>query len=298
MSSAKGTDPVPLVSIIVPVYNAAPFIDSTIDTVRNQTFGDWELILVDDASCDDSVERIRTVGAKLVMAGNVRFAEEGAAAGSKTDAIRKADVDVAESLPVIRLINKQENAGAAAARNTGLDAARGRYIAFLDADDIWRPDKLARELEFMKETGAAFVFTAYQFGDENAVPTGKAVHVPPELTFRKALTRTIIFTSTVLFDTAKIDRRLLYMPYIPSEDTATWWQILKSGVTAYGLDEELVIYRRPKNSLSSDKKEAVRRIYNLYRQIAGLSPVSAWFHVAGWAFHAVARRILPDHKAE
>ena len=95
----------------------------------------------------------------------------------------------------IRLIRKSQNEGAAMARNTGIDAARGRYIAFLDADDLWAPEKLKEELAYMNEVGAGFVFTSYHFGDESAVPTGKAVHVPETLNYRQALSRTVIFTS-------------------------------------------------------------------------------------------------------
>ena len=251
-----------LISIIVPVYNAAKYLRTTIETVRNQTYESWELILVDDCSQDESRDIIEA-------------------------AIR-------ESSERIRLICLEKNAGAAEARNAGIDAARGRYIAFLDADDIWYPEKLEKELQFLKESGAGFVFTAYQYGDENAMPTGKAVRVPHTLTYREALSRTIIFTSTVLFDTEKIGKDLIHMPKIASEDTATWWQILMTGVTAYGLNEPLVIYRRPGSSLSSNKLAAIKRIWDLYRKIAGLSvPESAW-HFAGWAVHASLRRVRKD----
>ena len=168
----------------------------------------------------------------------------------------------------------------------------GPFIAFLDADDIWYPDKLEKELLFMKRHNAAFAFTAYEFGDTNAVPTGKAVHVPGELTYRKALSRTVIFTSTVLFDLEKIDKSLIEMPSIGSEDTATWWKILKAGYTAYGLDELLVIYRRPEGSLSSDKLVAVKRIWNLYRNVADLSIIQSLICMAGWAWRATARRLI------
>ena len=258
-----------MISIIVPVYNAAGYIRQTIGSVCAQTYTDWELLLVDDRSKDDSVQLIGGIIAEYEKSGM----PEGK----------------------IRLIRKENNEGAARARNTGLDEAGGRYIAFLDADDIWRPEKLEKQLSYMDKTGAAFVFTSYEFGDADAVPTGKAVRVPRQLSYRKALTRTIIFTSTTLFDTERMDRKLLYMPDIGSEDTATWWRILQSGVTAYGLDMPLVIYRRPAGaSLSSSKTTAVKRIWNLYRNVAGLSAVSSVFCMLGWAFHASVRRILDD----
>lgn len=247
-----------LVSIVVPVYNAGAYIEETIEMVRRQTYSDWELLLVDDCSKDDSKAKIE------------KCCEEDKR---------------------IRLIAKSQNEGAALARNTGIDHAKGRYIAFLDADDIWLPEKLEKELQFMAEKEAAFAFTAYEFGDEQAKGTGKIVHVPEMLTYKEALSRTIIFTTTVLFDLEKIDRELIRMPNVASEDTATWWKVLRSGYDAYGLDEVLAVYRRPANSLSSNKLVAIRRIWNLYRNEEKLSlPISVWSFVR-WAYRAVMRRI-------
>ena len=111
------------------------------------------------------------------------------------------------------------------------------------------------------------------------------------LSYKEALSRTIIFTTTVMFDLEKIDRSLIFMPDVKSEDTATWWRILRAGYTAYGLNENLAVYRRPKNSLSSNKLEAVRRIWNLYRKQEGLSaPVSAYY-LFFWALRATVRRL-------
>ena len=248
-----------MVSIIVPVYNAARYIAETIEMVNAQTYKDWELILVDDASRDDSVlvieEIIRSQGKR------------------------------------IRLIKKNRNEGAAAARNSGIDAAAGQYIAFLDADDIWREDKLEKQIRFMEEKEAAFSFHSYEFGDENARPTGKVVKAPAKLNFRQALSRTVIFTTTVMFDVDRIGKEIIHMPQVPSEDTATWWRILKSGYTAYGLDENLAIYRRPKKSLSSNKLVAVERIWFLYRNIADLSVFESFFYFVAWAVRATLRRI-------
>ncbi len=248
-----------MVSIIVPVYNAANYIEKTIEMVSRQTYKDWELILVDDASTDGSADVIDRIIDKQ---------------GKR-----------------IRLIRKEQNAGAASARNTGIDAALGRYIAFLDADDVWNENKLEKQIAFMDRTGAAFSFHAYEFGDENANPTGKVVHVPPTLNFKKALSRTVIFTTTVMFDTEKIDMEIIHMPQVPSEDTATWWRILKSGIVAYGLDDNLAIYRRPAKSLSSNKLVAVERIWFLYRNIADLSVIQSLYYFGGWAIRATLRRL-------
>ncbi|MGN0402306.1 MAG: glycosyltransferase family 2 protein [Acetatifactor sp.] len=249
-----------LVSIIVPVYNAEKFIIETIESVEAQTYSRWELLLVEDCSTDSTVALLEKY------------------LGEKNDSR-------------IRLIRQPFNAGAAEARNRGVREAVGRYIAYLDADDLWIPEKLEHELAFMKNGDIAFAFTGYEFADELGVGTGKVVRVPNTLNYRQALSNTTIFTTTVMFDTEKIDRELLVMPHIKSEDTALWWKILRSGYTAYGLDENLVRYRRPGKSLSSNKLEALRRIWNLYRKAEGLGILSSAWHFCFWAVRALKRRV-------
>ncbi len=146
-------------------------------------------------------------------------------------------------------------------------------------------------MRFMRQKEAGFVFTAYEFGDSQARPTGRVVHVPERLTYRQALSRTVIFTTTVLFDRKRIPDRLLRMPAVASEDTATWWQILREGYTAWGLNEVLAVYRRPAKSLSSNKAEAVRRIWNLYRRQEKLSVAASAGYFIMWAYRATKRRI-------
>lgn len=255
-----------LVSIITPVHNAENFIRDTIDCVRAQSYRNWELLLIEDGSADHTMD---------VMTAYLDELED--------ERIRLERRRI--SAPEEKMF------GAARARNLGISLARGRYIAYLDADDRWRADKLEKELAFLREKRAGFVFTGYEFGDEHAEGTGKVVHVPETLNYRQALANTTIFTSTVMIDTKKIEKSLIEMPYIKSEDTASWWQILKTGVTAYGLDENLVIYRRAGKSLSSNKIEALRRIWNLYRKAAGLSVWASACHFVPWAYRAVRRRV-------
>lgn len=249
-----------LVSIIVPVYNVENFITETIDSVLAQTYAQWELLLVEDGSSDNSAE---VIAQYIKEKGETR----------------------------IRLVRQPSNMGAARARNRGLKEAQGRYIAYLDADDLWMPEKLEKELAFMEKTGAAFAFTGYEFADERARGTGKIVRVPETLNYRQALSNTTIFTTTVMFDTEKIGKELLEMPVIKSEDTALWWRVLRSGYTAYGLDENLALYRRPAKSLSSNKLEAIRRIWNLYRRAEGLNVFCSAWHFCFWAVRAVKRRV-------
>ena len=157
--------------------------------------------------------------------------------------------------------------------------------------EIIEPDKLEKELAFLKEKQAAFVFTGYEFADENGKGTGKIVRVPATITYKEALKNTTIFTSTVMFDMEQLSKEQLQMPQIKSEDTALWWRILREGYVACGLDQNLVKYRRAGKSLSSNKLEALRRIWNLYRKAEGMSvPNSAW-HFCFWAVRAVKRRV-------
>lgn len=170
-------------------------------------------------------------------------------------------------------------------------AATGEYLAFLDADDIWKETKLEKELAFLEEKKAAFVFTSYEFGDEQGIGTGKFVHVPEKLSYKQALSRTVIFTSTTLFDLKKLDKSRLIMPEVPSEDSATWWQILRAGYTAYGYPEVTTIYRRPPKSLSSNKGKAIQRIWFLYRKVEKLPLLTSVVCFVGWAFRATLRRL-------
>lgn len=248
------------VSIVVPVYNAEKYIEATMQTIVSQTYTDWELLLVLNGCTDESEKVI----------GNFQ----------KRYPDRK-----------IRMIVETENKGAAMARNRGVNESAGRYIAYVDADDLWVKEKLEHQLRFMKEKEAAFIYSGYEFADEYGVGTGKVVRVPEQLKYREALKNTTIFTSTVMFDTEKVKREQIQMPCIKSEDTALWWKLLREGYVAYGLDENLVLYRRPKNSLSSNKVEAVRRIWNLYRKAEKLSVGYSAYNFCFWAVRAVLRRV-------
>lgn len=245
-----------MVSVIVPVYNAAKCIADTIMCVKKQTYENWELILVDDGSTDDSF------------------------------AIMQAYED-----DRIHPVRQREGKGAACARNYGVNLARGQYIAFLDADDLWLSDKLEKQIAFVKSKDAAFTFTGYEFADENAKPTGAVVRVPEVMRYKDAVKNTTIFTSTVIFDLEKLSKEEIMMPQVPSEDSATWWKVLRSGKKAYGLDEALTLYRRMGKSLSSNKLEAVRRIWFLYRRVEHFNVFYSAYCFCFWAVRAVIRRV-------
>lgn len=247
-----------LVSIIVPVYNSEKFIKDTIKTVKEQTYENWELILVNDCSTDNSKEIIEEYEQKDKR---------------------------------IHLINLEKNSGAAIARNTGIEKANGKYVAFLDADDLWNKEKLEKQVKFMKDNDYEFTFTGYEFADENGKGNGKIVKVPEKINYKQALKNTIIWTSTVIFDARKINRNLIKMPNVKSEDTATWWNILKTNHIAYGVNEVLSYYRRTNGTLSSNKIEAIKRIWNLYRNVEDLSLFYSMYNFLFYAINTIKKRI-------
>lgn len=244
------------VSIIVPVYNARECISDTIMSVIGQTYDNWELWLVDDGSKDDTLSIMKEYESDK-----------------------------------IHVVSNTEGKGAASARNLGVSMSNGRYVAFLDADDLWLPDKLEKQLAFMKEKKAVFSFTGYEFADENAKGLGIIVKVPECMKYKDAIKNTTIFTSTVIFDMNTLSKEDIHMPNVVSEDSATWWQVLKKGYDAYGLDEALTLYRRLGKSLSSNKLEAIRRIWYLYRKVEGLNIFYSAYCFCFWAVRAVIRRV-------
>lgn len=249
---------VELVSIVVPVYNAARFLRDTIASVQAQTYQNWDLIFVDDCSSDDSVSVIQES-----MSHDER----------------------------IRLFINKQNSHAALTRNRGIDEATGRFIAFLDADDLWEPAKLEKQVAFMNRMDCEFTFTSYEFANTSGQPNGKKVHVPSSMNYKDALKNTTIFTSTVMFDMTKLSKNQIHMPNVKSEDSATWWKVLKNIECAYGLDEILSYYRRSDNSLSSNKLESVRRTWNLYRRVERLSLAYSTYNFVHYIINATLRRM-------
>ncbi len=254
------------ISVVIPVYNVEKFIKETISSVVDQTYENWELILVDDCSTDQSRLVIQSFCEELIWQNRIQPNQ-------------------------IRYIQLEQNKGAYYARNIGVKEAKGSYLCFLDSDDLWEKDKLSHQIEFMKNAQIAFSFTSYEFADEEGNGTGKVAKVPKTLYYKQALKNTIIFTSTVMFDLNQIHKELIQMPNSPSEDTATWWTILKSGYQAYGLDEVLTFYRRSKGTLSSNKWQAICRIWNLYRKIAELNVIQSAYYFCHYSIRATIRRL-------
>ena len=229
----------PLVSVIMPSYNAERHIAESIRSVQAQTMGDWELLVSDDCSTD---------GTRSVVEG------------------------IAVEDCRVRLLPLEENSGAAVARNNSLSHARGRYIAYLDADDLWYPEKLERQISFMEERGVAFSCASYEVIGEDGNPLGREVRMLDRCDYMGFLTHNLLQTVGIVIDVFAVDRSLLVMPDIKRrQDAATWLQVLKAGFDCYGIPEVLGGYRRVANSLSSNKVKAAKGVWHLYRKIERLS---------------------------
>ena len=250
------------VSVITPSYNSEKYISQTIASVINQTYTNWEMIIVDDCSTDRSCEII--------------------------EEFCKADHRV-------QLLRQESNAGAGAARTRAMRASAGRFIAYLDADDIWKPEKLEKQVRFMQEHQYAFSCTSYEVIDDEGKRLGKEIHMLPSVDYVGFLTNNLLQTVGIMADIEQIDKNLLVMPDIRRrQDAATWLKVLKAGFCCYGLDEVLAEYRRARNSLSSNKFKAVKGIWYLYRKIEHLSLPFSCYCFARYAVLAVWKRIYPN----
>lgn len=245
-----------MVSIVMASYNSARWIKETIACIQAQTYSDWELIITDDASTDNSAEIIQAEAQKDSRIHFYRFSE---------------------------------NSGAGKARNNSLSYATGRFISYLDADDLWTEDKLEKQLKIMRERNIAMCFADYDIISENG-ELRKTICVPDSVTYEQFLRKPLTCTHTVMFDTEKVDKKLLIMPDVRrGQDAATWLQVLRSGVTAYALHEPVAKYRRHEGSLSSNKITALKRTWYLYREIEHLSLPHACVCFVSYVFNAIKK---------
>lgn len=253
-----------MVSIITPVYKCEKLIEETIKCVLNQTYKNWEWLLVDDCTPDNSAEIIK------------KYQEKDNR---------------------IKYFKLNENSGAAIARNKALSESRGRFVAYLDADDLWRNNKLEKQVSFMKENGYAFSCTDYEKIDENGNSLNKIVTIPKEVTYELFLRNTIIQTVGVMVDTKLTGKEIIKMPNIRRrQDAATWCQLLKNGFNCYECPENLSYYRVVSNSLSSNKFKAVKMNWYWYRKIEKLPFWKACYCFVGYAWNACKKRIYIGKK--
>jgi teichuronic acid biosynthesis glycosyltransferase TuaG len=230
----------PAVTVVTPLWNAATTLPEAVGSVRAQTRGDWEMLIVDDGSTDGG-----------------RALAEGLAAEE----------------PRIRLLGWGARRGAAAARNAGIAAARGRVIAFLDADDRWYAEKLARQLGYMEATGAAFTFASVRRIDEAGRPLG-VLAAPARVDYARLLRGNVIPCQTAAYDRGHYGR--VAMPDLPRrQDYGLWLTLLARGGEAHGLAEPLADWRMRRGSLSANKLVAAAGTWRVYREVAGLGRAEA-----------------------
>lgn len=244
-----------LVSVITPVYNCEKYLDRTLQSVFAQTYENIEIVLVDDQSIDSSAEIIK---------------------------------HYQEFHPEIVYFLQPKNMGAGHARNKALELAKGQYVAFLDADDVWKPAKIEKQVKLLREKDGGFCFAAIEMidGDDNVIKGKRAVK--EEIDYNFLLSNTMIPTSGVMVNRMiKGDFRMHLRR--GGQDYATWLHLLRDGSKAYGIDEALVGYRIDGQSLSSNKMKSIRQIWEIQTQDEGISKIAAMWHIVLWCWNSVKK---------
>lgn len=247
-----------MVSIITPFYNAERFVKQTIESVIAQTFTDWEMIIVDDCSTDDSFNYLH---------------------------------QLVDNEPRIKVLRLQRNSGAAAARNKAIELSTGRYIAFLDSDDVWYPNKLQCQLSFMELNHVDFCFSAYEKIDEYGLFIGK-VGVPQKASYSDLLKTCYIGCLTAIYDTKKLGK--VYMPTSTKrEDFAAWINILKKTNYAYGVTDVLAKYRVYSAQVSASKLKMASETWRFYRNVECFGLYRSIYYFSHYAVRGLLRAKFP-----
>ncbi len=240
---------VPLVSIVMPAYNAEMYIEAAIRSVQTQTHKNWELLVLDDCSRD----------------GTKQIVEKMAAQDSR-----------------VRLLCNEKNMGVARTRNRGLDLCRGDYVALLDSDDIWRPEKLEKQLALAKKENGDIVYCSYAIIDEHGNRKCEDFIVPPATSLKKLLAKNVIGCSTVMLSGKAVGEYRFPTDFY-HEDFALWLDMLKAGKKAVGHQEVLVDYRVHSGGRASNKVNSAKRRWRIYRSFLGLSLVESSWYLARYA---------------
>lgn len=247
-----------LVSVIMPIYNTEKYLEETLNSIFSQTYKNIEIVLVDDCSNDNS--------AKIIA-------------------------DLMKRHPEMVYYLQEKNMGAGAARNKSLELAKGQYVAFLDSDDIWKPDKIERQLKLMKQKKTPFSYTAIEMIDENSNLIKGKRRVKETCEYKYLLHNTIIATSSVI-----IDRNVLGDFRMPlrrgGQDYATWLSLLRNGTVACGIDEALVKYRVASGSLSSNKFKSIIQVWEIQTQDEKINKVSAAINVMKFGLNALKKYLI------
>lgn len=244
-----------LVSIITPAYNCEKYLSESIDSVITQSYKNWEMIIVDDNSTDRTLD----------------IANEYAKRDNR-----------------IKVVHLDLNRGVANARNVAIENSNGKYIAFLDSDDNWKEHKLETQIKFMEKNNYYFSFTSYELVDEYGNKLNKVMYVPEKIDFKELLKGNSIPCLTVVLNKEVISE--IYMPEIKHEDYATWLNILKAGIVAYGLDINLASYRISNASLSGNKIKSAKWTWDIYTKYLNIKWTKALFYMMFYIYRAIKKR--------
>lgn len=245
------------VAVIIPLYNSAEFMEKTINSVLNQTYQNFEIILVDDCSKDNT----GTIAKKLM-----------------------------KSYKNIRYISLDVNSGAAIARNRGLEVTNARYIAFLDSDDTWESDKLEKQLEFMKKNKYSFTFSAYDMIDSNGNKICEKIRIKDTVKYNDLLTQTMISTPTVMLDRKRTGD--LRMPLRRTGQDYAFWLLLLRNTDAHGIDEVLVHVCRRKNSLSKNKIQNIKDVWEVQTKNEKINVLVVSLNIFKYCMYTLKKRYL------
>ncbi|WP_346207856.1 glycosyltransferase family 2 protein [Caldifermentibacillus hisashii] len=254
----------PFVSIITPSYNSAVTIKDTINSVKQQSYQNWEMIIIDDNSSDSTLNIVK----------------------------REQEMDNR-----IRIIPLKENVGAAKARNIGIENAKGTYIAFLDSDDLWVSNKLKEQIQLMENKGYLFTYSSYAHIDKDGNPLNEIINAVDKIDYKEMLRRKgTIGTLTVVLNRDKIDTEISMPDIKTSEDFALWLRILKSGVTAYGIPKVLAYYRIASGQISGNKIKAAQRVWYVYRGIEKLNIVQSTWYFINYMKYGIVKTFFNKNK--
>lgn len=247
-----------LVSVVMPMHNSAAFLHEAIESVLAQTYTNWELLIIDDASTDNSIE----------------IAKEY----SKTN-------------PRIRVLqNTRHIKMPSAPRNVGVLAAKGRYIAFLDSDDLWLPNKLEQQLPLFSDNRTAIVYSNYEKMDENSTRANRIVVAPSQATYKSLLQGNVIGNLTGIYDTKKVGKANIQD--VHHEDYVMWLSILKKGYIARNTGTTLAVYRETSRSVSSNKLKVTAWQWDIYRKVEHLSLLRSVYNFLFYAFKAFRKSLI------
>lgn len=242
-----------LVSIVTPAYNSEKYIRETIDSVLAQSYTNWEMLIVNDCSTDNTLKIIKSYDDQRIV-----------------------------------LIDLKKNGGTPNAWNQAFKVAKGEYIAFLDSDDVWEPEKLKEQVDFMRKNNFKFTCTAYDWVDENTKSLNKTVYVDEKKNLAQSLKNTNIGLLTVMLDRKEFkDLQVKNMKLV--WDYYLWGKILQNGYFVYGYNKVLSHYRIVTNSASRNKKKHAKAVWNLYHKDLNIPFIKATYYFICYAINGIKK---------